>query len=383
MPEIIEQTAIRKSPLDETHKRLGAVMMDSGEWRLPASYGDAAAEYEAVREGGAGLIDFSSRGRIEVRGSEAVQFLNGLITNDVKALDENAWMHAAFPNVQGRLIAEARVLRLESDRFLFDTESETRERVLKTLERFTLAGDFHVTDSTDEMAHISVQGMIAAAILKATLNEESARVARGRIWTGQWNNQPLHVIRATHTSEDGFDLFVGKAEAVSLWDALRASGGRAVGHDALDVLRLEAGLARYGVDVDETNVVLEAVSADAVSFTKGCYIGQEIIARIHWRGHVAKKLTGIVFDEQGTPKHGDKVRAIDGKEIGRLTSITFSPRAQSMIALGYVKYDYLAPGTKVSVVSGDSEIAARVAELPHVRGSWYETTGGAVEEAQG
>jgi folate-binding protein YgfZ len=286
-------------------------------------------------------------------------------------------MLAAFPNVQGRLIAEARVLRLGSDRFLFDTESVCRERVLKTLERFTLAGDFHVTDLADEMAHISVQGASAAAILKATLGEEAAHVKRGRIHTGQWNNQPLHVIRATHTSEDGFDMFVDAAEVVSLWDALTIGGARAVGNDALDILRIEAGLARYGVDVDETNVVLEVVADDAVSFTKGCYIGQEIIARIHWRGHVAKKLTGIVFDEQGTPKRDDKVRTMDGKEIGRLTSVTFSPHSQSMIALGYVKYDYLAPATVVRVATGDEELAAHVAELPHVRGSWYEPFDGA------
>ena len=376
------EITIHKSPLDETHERLGAVMMDVGEWRLPSSYGDTMAEYRAVREGGAGLIDFSPRGRIEVRGSEAIQFLNGLITNDVKALDENAWMRAAFPNVQGRLIAEARVLRLGSDHFLFDTESESRERVLKTLERFTLAGDFRVTDLTDEMALISVQGASAAAILKATLGEEASRVVRGRVRTGEWNNQPLHLIRATHTSEDGFDVFVDKAEVVSLWDGLMASGARPVGTDALDVLRIEAGTPRYSVDVDETNVVLEAVADDAVSFTKGCYIGQEIIARIHWRGHVAKKLTGITFDEQGETKRDDKIRAMDGKEIGRLTSVTFSPRAQSMIALGYVKYDYLSPGTEVRVVSGDSERAAHVTELPHVRGSWYETSDGATAEAQ-
>jgi glycine cleavage system T protein len=372
MTELVEQTVIRKSPLDEAHKRLGATMKDVGEWSLPSSYGGTAAEYRAVRDGGAGVIDFSSRGRIEVRGSEAVQFLNGLITNDVKALETGAWMRAAFPNVQGRLIAEARVLRLASDRFLFDTEAASRERMLKTLERFTLAGDFHVTDLGDELALLSVQGASAAAILKATLGEAAARVERGRVDTVQWNNQPLHVIRASQTAEDGFDLFVGVAEAVSLWDALTANGAQPVGSEALDLLRIEAGIARYGVDVDETNVVLEAVPDDAVSFTKGCYIGQEIIARIHWRGHVAKKLTGLVFDEQGEPSRDDKIRAMDGKEIGRLTSVTFSPRLNRLIALGYVKYDYLAPGTEVRVRSGDAELAAHVAALPHVRGSWRE-----------
>src|SRR5437764_10776796 len=130
---------VYKSPLDETHMRLGAKMIEDGEWRLPASYADPASEYAVVREGGAGLIDLSSRGRIEVAGSEAVQFLNGLITNDVKALAENRWMYAAFPNVQGRLIALVRVLRLAGDRFLFDTEAVTPERLMKTLERVTLA----------------------------------------------------------------------------------------------------------------------------------------------------------------------------------------------------------------------------------------------------
>src|ERR1051325_3747019 len=118
MTEMAEQAVIRKSPLDETHRRLGALMRDVDEWSLPASYGDAAAEYAAVREGGAGLIDLSPRGRIEVQGSEAVQFLNGLITNDVKALEAGAWMRAAFPNVQGRLIGEARVVKLASDSFI-------------------------------------------------------------------------------------------------------------------------------------------------------------------------------------------------------------------------------------------------------------------------
>jgi folate-binding protein YgfZ len=382
MTEATEQTVIRTSPLAETHQRLGALMKDVGEWLLPASYGDVTAEYRAVREGGAGLFDFSSRGRIEVRGSEAVQFLNGLITNDVKTLIGGAWMRAAFPNVQGRLLGEARVLRLASERFLFDTEAASHKRVLKTLERFTLAGDFHVSDLTDEMALISIQGKRAADILKATFGAEAALVKRWGVHTGLWHEQALHVIRATETSEDGFDLFVASAEVATLWDALMGAGAQAVGNDALEVLRIEAGVARYGVDVDETNVVLEAVPDEAVSFTKGCYIGQEIIARIHWRGHVAKKLIGLVLDETGTPARGDKIISADGKEIGRLTSVAFSPRVGRVIALGYVKYDYLAPGTEVRIRSGERELAARTSELPHVRGSWYETSDNAAAEAQ-
>jgi folate-binding protein YgfZ len=380
MTETTAQIATRKSPLEEAHERLGAEMRDEGGWRLPSSYGDSAAEYHAVRDGrGAGLIDFSSRGRIEVSGSEAVQFLNGLITNDVKALAADAWMLAAFPNVQGRLIAEVRVLRLEVDRFLFDTEAASHAAVLKTLERFTLAGDFRVSDLTETVALLSVQGAQAASVIKATLGDKAASVERGHISHAEWNGEMLHIIRSTTTAEDGFDLFIKASVAASLWDALTGAGARPVGYDALEVLRIEAGVARYGVDVDETNVVLEAVADEAVSFTKGCYIGQEIIARIHWRGHVAKKLTGLVFDGETDAKREDKIRAADGREIGRLTSVTFSPKLNRTVALGYVKYDYLAPETVVHVHSGENESTARASRLPHVRGSWYDSAVGSAE----
>lgn len=367
----MEQAVIHTSPLNETHNHLGAKMREVNGWLLPASYGDLLAEYKTVRDGGAGLIDFYTRGRIEVAGREAEQFLNGLITNDVKSLEVNGWMRAAFPNVQGRLVAEARVLRLSTDRFLFDTESATSERVLKTLERFTLAGDFRVTDLTSELAHISVQGKGATEVIREALSEEAAHVERWRVAELKWKDHNLHLMRTTHTAENGFDLFVNAYDASSLWDALTNSGAKPVGFDALNILRIEAGIPSYGLDVDETNVVLEAVGEDAVSFTKGCYIGQEIIARIHWRGHVAKRVAGLSFDEAVEVKSGDKVRASDDKEIGRITSATFSPSLKRTVALGVVKYDYLAPGTNVRVIHGEREFAAHITELPFVRGSWH------------
>ncbi|HYG80245.1 MAG TPA: aminomethyltransferase family protein [Pyrinomonadaceae bacterium] len=368
MTEATEHLTVHKSPLDETHEGLGATMREG----VPASYGDAAAEYATVRGGGAGLSDLSARGRIEVCGSEAVPFLNGLVTNDVKALAEGAWMTAAFPNAQGRLVALTRVLRLGQDRFLFDTEAVARERVLKTLGRFTLAGDFRVRDLTDETALVTVQGARSAEILRTALGPGAAETARGLVHTeGEWGGRPLYVMRATHTAEDGFDLIVGGASAPSLWAALSAAGARPVGADALEVLRVEAGVARHGVDMDETNVVLEAAPDDAVSFTKGCYIGQEIIARIHWRGHVAKRLAGLAFDARADAKRDDKVTTPDGQVIGRLTSVAFSPALNRTVALAYVKYDYLAPGTEVRVVGGGTQTTARVASLPFVRGSWH------------
>jgi len=173
------------------------------------------------------------------------------------------------------------------------------------------------------------------------------------------------VLRATHTGALGFDLIADIDGANNLWNALGAAGARPVGHDALEILRIEAGIPRYGIDMDDTNVVTEAALDDAVSYTKGCYVGQEIIARIKYRGHVAKKLSGIRFDGAVRVEPGAAIKSGD-KEIGRVTSTTYSPHLGHTIALGYVKYDYLAAETAVSVAVEGSEAEARITALPFV-----------------
>ena len=310
---------------------------------------DAMVEYAAVRDGGAGLIDLSARGRISVSGSEAVTFLNGLITNDLKTLGENRWLPAAFPNVQGRLLAAVRVVRRAHD-FLLDTEAATHEKVLKLIERFTLAGDFKVADVTEATALISLQGSRAAVIVERVNLEE------------------VTVLPATHTAEKGFDLIVGADRKAGLRQTLLDSGATPVSERVEEILRIEAGIGRYGRDMDESNVVTETNLDDAVSYTKGCYVGQEIIVRIKHRGHVAKKLTGLRFDSDQHIEAGSVIKSTDDKEIGRVTSATFSPKLQTTVGLGYVRYEHLTPGTAIVV----NNVGAITHELPLVRGSWYE-----------
>jgi folate-binding protein YgfZ len=321
------------------------------------------------------VIDLSARGRFEVSGSEAPAFLNGLITNDVKGLEDGSWMTAAFPNVQGRLLAAVRVLRV-GDVYLFDTEPATTAKVQQTLSRFVLAGDFRVADRTAELVSLSVQGKDSARIICDVLGSQTGALERNRVGVVEWQGAAVQVIRETHTAEDGFDLFVPVASGAAMWQALNAAGATPVGENALDVLRIEAGIPRYGVDMDDSNVVLETGLDDAVSFTKGCYIGQEIIARIHWRGHVAKKISGLILEE-GKVERDSKLQAEDGKEAGRITSVTVSPRLGKTIALGYVKYNYLPSETLLRVVSDDAEATVTVAALPFVRGSWYGQEPGA------
>jgi folate-binding protein YgfZ len=379
MTEAVEQIAIKESPLHETHTRLGAPMFVQDGWSVPASYGDVLFEYAAVREFGVGLIDLSPRGRMLVSGTEAVQFLNGLITNDMKTLAENSWMPAAFPNVQGRLIASVRVARLKDEgtgrnvhpTFLIDTEAATHERVMKTIERFTLAGDFRVSDITTQTTHFGVQGKKAAKVISAVIGEEAAGLAPNSAKQLTWKESEITVIRATYTAEDGFDFIVSVDRAKDLWDALQGAGARPVGYDALEMLRIEAGLPRYGVDMDDSNVVTEAALDSAVSYTKGCYVGQEIIARIKYRGHVAKKLSGVVFDQAAKVEAGMTIESADGKEAGRITSTTYSPHLGRTIALAFLKYDYIAAGTSVKIIAGDAEIPAQVTYLPFVRVAGY------------
>ena len=311
------------------------------------------AQYAAVRDGGVGVIDLSSRGRISVSGSEAVMFLNGLITNDLKTLGENRWMPAAFPNVQGRLLAAVRVIRRRDD-MLLDTEGVTHEKVLQIVGRFTLAGDFKVSDLTDETRQISFQGRGASELV------EKIYGVRDLPHDGVWQNENVTIVRATHTGEDGFDV-IGDVSAVD-------EGAVAVSKEVEEILRIEAGIARYGVDMDETNVVTETNLDDAVSYAKGCYLGQEIIVRIKHRGHVAKKLTGLRLESDAAIEAGAVIRSTDEKEIGRVTSVTFSPALGATVGLGYVRYEHLTPGTPIRIET----VAGSVQSLPLIRGSWYE-----------
>ncbi|HEY8562939.1 MAG TPA: glycine cleavage T C-terminal barrel domain-containing protein [Pyrinomonadaceae bacterium] len=285
------------------------------------------------------------RGLIAVWGKEAVQFLNGLITNDVAKLEEDSSMLAAFPNAQGRLLAVVRVLKI-GGKFLFETEAATREKVFQNLFRFTYAGDFYVEDWSENYRFISVLGnenfdfsKIFEFLPEIPTGNEIVRVSFGdgdRIF-----------VPAQRGS--GFDLLAPKDLKQNPINDLWAANAVEINADLYEILRIERGIPLYGVDMDDATIVPELGLENLISYNKGCYIGQEIIARIHFRGHVAKQLTGLVLDENATVDRGDELKTADGKNAGRITSVAFSPRLAKKIALGYVRYDYLAEGTELKV----------------------------------
>ncbi len=298
--------------------------------------------YNHIRSGGAGFIELP-RGLIAVWGKEAVQFLDGMITNDMKTLEDGQQMLAAFPNAQGRLLAVVRILR-QGDRFLIETEEATREKVFNNLFRFTFAGDFFVEDLSEQFAFFQLLGRSMAGQIEF----RGERFPAFADFRGRGSGVFLP---RTQLQED----FLEQTGAVMLPEAL------------YETLRIESGIPKYGVDMDETTIVPELGLDGLISYTKGCYIGQEIIARIHFRGHVAKRLTGLVFEgsfDRSTfdASEMDAVQSMDGKNAGRITSVTFLPRLGKTIALGYVRYEFLAGGTKLAT---DSE-SVLVSELPFV-----------------
>jgi folate-binding protein YgfZ len=293
-------------------------------------------DYEAIRRGAAGFYR-PGHGLISVWGNEAVQFLNGLITNDVAKLEDGGQMLAAFPNAQGRLLALVRVMR-RAETFLFETDSATHEKVFQNLHRFTYAGSFFAEDV-------------------------SAGYSCFEIFNRPEERSPI-----AFESKFSTDHFVVKTEEEGFRDRLIAGGAIEITDELYELLRIENGVPKYGLDMDESTVVLETGLDEAVSFNKGCYIGQEIIARIHFRGHVAKKLTGLILEtaELPAPLNGGpgiyELTSPDGKNAGRLTSIVLSPGMGRIIALGYVRYDYLAEGTILKL----GEIEGTVKELPFI-----------------
>jgi folate-binding protein YgfZ len=292
---------------------------------------DFTKQYKAVRENGVGFYE-QKRGLIAVRGKEAVQFLNGLVTNDVGKLEENGQMLAAFPNAQGRLLATVRVLR-RGDKFLFETEAETREKVFSNLFRFTFAGDFFVEDLSDNYRYFEILNFKSQISNSDFIEFES--------------NFSRNVFIPNDAAED-FTNELKIGNAVEIPDELR------------EVLRIENGIPKYGVDAGETTIVPELGIDDLISYQKGCYIGQEIIARIHFRGHVAKQLTGLILETEAQPD--DELKSLDGRNAGKITSVTFSPKLEKFIALAFVRYDFLAAGTELKI----NDSRAQVRNLPFV-----------------
>jgi folate-binding protein YgfZ len=332
-------------------------------------------QYDALRTG-AGLWRRTDRGRLWLTGADRRAFLHGILTNDIAALTPGTGCYAAYLTPNGRMISDMRVFEL-GDAILVDLPAAQAASIRDRWDMLIFSEDVQVADVTGETAQIGVYGPRAAGVLARALGavassdepvpDAEALLALPVHGSGRWDagGVPATIVRSNDLGVGGFDVIVASDAAAAVWDRLVAAGAVPVEGEVLEVTRIEAGIPKFGVDMTEDTIPLEAGIEDrAISLTKGCYVGQEIIIRVLHRGggRVAKRLVGLDFEPSaGVPSAGDRIAA-GGREVGAVTSAAWSPAQERPIALGYVHRDFVEPGTRVDV--GESETAATVTRLP-------------------
>jgi aminomethyltransferase len=369
MSEIINESK-KQSLLIDVHRERGARLGQVFGWEMPEYFSDPVEEHFRVRSS-SGLFDLSYCGAMRIGGGEGAQFLNGLVTNDVKSLLEGQGMRAAFLTGHGKVRAFCIIYGL-SEEYLIINDPHTHEKVYSYVFPFSYAGDFKVEDVSDTYRLLSIQGPNSIQVMKEVCFEPVPALENHN-WTRTLiAGHQVIVARESRTGEIGFDILVPGDGLKDVWDFILLKGAfheiAPVGSRALNSLRVEAGLPIYGVDADESNMMLETGLIEAVSYTKGCYTGQEAVAMATYRGHVSKRLSGLVIASEIPPP--EKAKIFKGeKEIGYITSSLKSETLGSVIALGYIKYGYFEPGTAVEIENSDGLSQASVVELPFYRTS--------------
>ncbi|HKA33175.1 MAG TPA: folate-binding protein YgfZ, partial [Candidatus Binatia bacterium] len=276
----------------------GARLVDEDGWLLPANFGSVEDEYQAVRAA-AGFFDLCNYVVVRLTGPDRVSFLQGMVSNDVKKLAPGAGVYAAVLDVNGKVLADLRVLCAE-DSFILLVLASLKQKVVDQLNRYLVADDVVIEDLEGRHGILSVQGPHALLLLNAAAPHQDPPVHMYSHALLRLDGCEARVVRSTHTGEEGFDIIIEINDTVTVAESLEragtALGARWVGLKAQEILRVEAGLPRYGVDMSDETILLETGLDHAVSFSKGCYLGQEVIERIHSRGHVNRKLAGLVLD---------------------------------------------------------------------------------------
>jgi folate-binding protein YgfZ len=357
------------SPFAEKERVAGAVFTERFGVELPEHFGDPGKEYEAARTG-VGLVDMSFRGLIELTGSDRLRWLNGQVTNDVKDLKPGEGTLAAVLNVKGHILADLAMYGL-SGAVWIDLNRDRAQIVRDTFDRYIVADDVVAENASDRYAHLMVVGRDAQRFLVEAVGEGGKDLPAWRHVEERLCDVPARVIATRWLGMAGYDLIVPIEAAGRFWEALVSFGSdhglHPVGMSALNRLRVEAGWPWYGVDFDDSNLLMESLTPDHVSFTKGCYIGQEVVIRVEHQGHLNKKLTGLLVSGEIVPSATSQILSGERK-VGTVTSATYSPALKRVIALGYVRRECWDPGTTLRIVSGEQSLDAEVASLPFLAG---------------
>jgi folate-binding protein YgfZ len=293
--------------------------------------------YEALREHSAWL-DLSARGKIRVSGEDRARLLHAMTTNHVQQMKPSTGCYAFFLNAQGRILGDVNLFCFEDD-FLLDTEPETRHKLFEHLDRYIIADDVSLRDDTDRLATIAVEGPEAADTL-AKLCSPIPEIPYSTATCGERT-----IARVDSTGAGGFFIFTSIDDKPHLIRDLEFAGAIAATPEQATIVRLEHGRPRYGEEITERFLVQETGQLQAVSFNKGCYLGQEIVERVRSRAQIHRILRRVEIDSTEVPPAGTKF------EAGEIVSAVLSPALGKLVAMAYVRTPSSEPGTEL-IISG-------------------------------
>lgn len=359
-----------ESPLKSENEKLGAHSVTKpGEYfgcTLPANYGDVQREYKFARESVA-LIDTNYRCVLSFTGADRVRYLNAMLTGNIRDLAAGHGNISLLLNPQGRIIAEVETLALE-DRLLVLSYAMIRTKLVETFDKFIIMDDVTMEDWTEKFGLLALEGPKAREIVKALCGLDLNPLEDFAHAEETIGGIPCRVVRISSTGVSGAEFLVAREHLAALWnlllDAVRKHGGGPIGYEALSILRLEEGIAWYGVDFDENQIPHQAaLESTLISYTKGCYTGQEIVERVRSRGQIQRRRVMLRFSGDSIPRAGEPLFAPSaenpaerGAEIGFVTRAARSPKFGAVIGMGYVRREQMDPGSKVKWSGGDAEV---------------------------
>ena len=350
---------MQRTPLYDAQEELGATFRDVAGWAVAAHFVDTTADYDAARTGVA-IADASHRGRIVASGNDTLDLLNRLSTNLVDPLPDGAGQTTVITTGKGRVLDWVTVLPW-NERFLLLTSPERRTEVAEWIDMFTFEEDTTLEDVTDTTALVNILGPSAETLVEQLLGIPAATLLPLGAVTATWQGGETLVARATPAGQPGFDVIVPAVAAVALWDAAVALGASPIGRNALEALRIHARVPRWGTEFTDDNNPLEVGLIGEVSWTKGCYTGQEVVARLYNYHRIQRFMVAVELPADTEYPPGVVLMA-DGSSVGRVTSVSPIARDGVFEALASVRSGHAAVGNTLHI--GESGPAVQVKWAP-------------------
>jgi folate-binding protein YgfZ len=349
---------ILETPLRSEHQKLGARLAPYFDCHLPERFTDTPTECRLARDS-AVLLDTNYQAIFEFTGPDRVRYLNAILSNNIKDLAVGQGTVALLLNPQGHILAELGCYVLP-DKLLVISHARVRERTVQTLNKYIIMDDVTLEDATLRIATLAVEGPRTPELLQEVAGISLATLAEYGHSAANIGEMSCRVVRRSHFGEAGAEILVESANIERLWNvllqAVRGKGGAPIGYAAFDVLRLDVGVPWFGYDFDDNVIPHEAgLENSHISYTKGCYIGQEIVERVRSRGHGNRRRVSLLFTGAGVPEAGTRLLA-DGKEAGHVTSAVLSPIRNRGIGMGYLRPEYAVAGSAVAWSKGTAEV---------------------------